>query len=127
MLALERLNFASPRKINSINKTMFKKLNKTFYVIAYSLIFAASVAAGINYAIIKNKQTLVQRDIDEVVKRTTKNNNLLNQYKAELQNTNNRFLLKERVKAMDTALKPIPANSIVTVQTVAKPELAENE
>jgi len=106
---------------------MFKKLNKLFYICAYSLIFAATVAAGINYVVIKNKQTLVQRDIDKAQKQTSKNTNLLNQYKAELQNTNNRFLLKERVKAMDTNLTPIHQNDVVTIQNVTKPSLVQSE
>lgn len=106
---------------------MFKKLNKLFYIGAYSLIFAVSVAAGIKYVVIKNQQTLVQRDIDEAQQRTVKNTNLLNQYKAELQNTNNRFLLKERVKQMDTTLTPIKPKDVVTIQSAGSPSLAQSE
>lgn len=106
---------------------MFKKLNKLFYICAYSLIFTVTVAVGIKYVVIKNKQTLVQRDIDEAQQRTTKNTNLLNQYKAELQNTNNRFLLKERVKQMDTDLVPIKSENVVTIQAAGSPSLAQSE
>ncbi len=106
---------------------MFKQLNKTFYICAYTLIFAASVAVGIKYVIIKNEQTLVQRDIDEIRNQTSKNNNLLDQYKAELQHTSNRFLLKERVKTLDTQLTPIQQHNVVTIPAVNAPSLATSE
>jgi len=106
---------------------MFKKINRLFYIVAYSLIFTLSVAAGIKYVIIKNKQTLVQREIDDVQKRTIKNTNLLNQYKAELQSSNNRFLLREQIAEMETGLQPISNNSIVTIKEKTNQRLAESK
>lgn len=123
-LDLAPQNSALPRKTDI---TMFKTLNKLFYITAYSVIFVATVVAGINYVLIKNKQTLVQRDIDAIQKETSKNNNLLNQYKAELQNTSNRFLLKKRVKSMNTDLTPIQQTNVVTIPSLNTPSLAGKE
>ncbi len=103
---------------------MFKKLNNLFYILCYGAVFSAAVAAGINYVIIKNAQTVMQRKIDKVEKQISNNQTLFTQYQAEAQNTNNRFLLKERVKALDTDLRPINPRKVITISAYQSPELA---
>ena len=98
---------------------MFQKLNKLFYLSAYTAILGATVAAGLRFAILKNKQTLVLRDIDKVERRTREQDNLLNQYKADLQNSNNRFVLKNKIKALHTDLVPIKKLDVITIPSVS--------
>lgn len=97
---------------------MFSKLSKVFYLISYSAILCALVAAGLRFAILKNKQTLVLRSIDKVEQRTREQHNLLNQYKADLQNSNNRFVLKKKIKSLKTDLIPISKVNVITIQSV---------
>ena len=98
---------------------MFSKLNKLFYLVAYSAILCAIVASGLRFAILKNKQTLVLRKIDKVERRTREQHDLLNQYKADLQNSNNRFVLKNKIKALHTDLIPINKLDVLTIPSVS--------
>jgi len=103
---------------------MLSQLNKLFYIIAYIIVFGAAVAAGLNFIVIKNKHTLIKRDIDEIVKHTNRQRNMLSQYKAELQNSNNRFLLKDRIRSQNTGLVPIKQADVITIPAVDHPDVA---
>lgn len=94
---------------------MFSKL---FYTVAYLVVIMAAIAAPVYYVIVKNEQTLITRDIDSVEKRIRSQKNLLAQYKADLQNCNNRFLLKDRLSKRATGLIPIEKSVLVVIPAI---------
>jgi len=106
---------------------MLSKLNKALYILAYTIVICALIAAGLRFAVLKNKHTVVKREIDKVERRTRDHNNLLNQYKADLQNSNNRFLLKDKIKSMHTDLVPLNKHDIVAIPSATNPRLVHTE
>ncbi len=106
---------------------MFKRLNKLFYFTAYTTVLSALIACGVYLAILKNKHTLVQRQIDKVEQQTRSKQNLLSHYKADLLNSSNRFLLKQKIEAHHTGLIPIRSEDIITIPALSKSSIARSE
>ena len=106
---------------------MLKILNKLFYFFSYSLLLCALIAGGLYLAIIKNKHTLVQREIDKVEQRTRSHNNLLSHHKADLLNSSNRFILKQKIEALHTGLIPIKNEAVIKIQAESQPQFAQTE
>lgn len=106
---------------------MLKKLNRLFYFFSYCLVVTMIIFGGLRYAFIKNKHTLVQREIIKLEKSTRAQQNLLTQHKADLQNSSNRFLLKKRIKSSHTALVPIKTEDVITIPSVQRPSLVKSE
>lgn len=103
------------------------KLNRIFYFCAYTVVCCALVASGLYFAFLKNEHTLIQRDINQVEQQTRNHKNLLTQYQADLQNSSNRFLLKEKIKSAHTELKPIVTHDVVSIPSVSRPRLVKSE
>lgn len=126
MSAHALLSSASLNASNPIN-IMLRKLNKVFYFFAYSAVICALVAGGLYFAMLKNQHTIVQRDIDKIERRTRNHQNLLSQYKADLQNSSNRFLLKDKIKSQHTGLIPIAQQDVITIPAMSNPRLVQAE
>lgn len=106
---------------------MFKKLNKLFYFTAYTTLLCGLIAGGVYLAILKNKHTLVQREIHKVEQRTRSKQNLLSHYKADLLNSSNRFLLKQKIESYHTGLIPIKSEDIIKISASSKSRIAQSE
>jgi len=106
---------------------MFAKLNKLFYFTAYTIVLCALIAGGLYYAVLKNKHTLVQRDIDKVEQSARSQQNLLSHHKADLLNSSNRFLLKQKIESYHTGLIPISNADVITIPATSKPRIAQSE
>lgn len=106
---------------------MLSKLNKIFFFTAYSTIAVALISLGVYLAIIKNQQTIVKRDIDKVEKATRSHENLFTQYQANLQNSNNRFLLKDKIASQNTGLIPIQQDDVISIPALSTPQIVQRK
>lgn len=94
---------------------MMSKVSRLLYVVSYAFICVLLMGMGVYYVFLKNRHTLVQREIYKVEKRIRTQGNLQAHYKADLQNSSNRFLLKERLKMYDNKLIPIVESDVVVI------------
>ncbi len=97
-------------------------LNKICTVGLYSLVFIGLIGVGVYFAILKNQQTYIQREIDKTKARTESQKNILNQHQAELQNSYNRFILKEQIRKGHTTLIPVKHDDIHEIESAPMEE-----
>lgn len=100
--------------MSSINSTSSRYASRISYsVLAWMICLAVITAAGgVTYAVLKNKQATVEKEIAAINLSIAKHNLDINEYQTKINTLTNRWNLLSRLDAIGTELHEISPNQI---------------